>query len=85
MRAQAVAHLRTAVVASEYRLYLHSCQTTNPCSFGEAMQCDLFQCDHEPEIPISEDGEIVAWRCKCGERTICVEDLEKFFKGEGEP
>ncbi len=27
---------------------------------------DLFGCDHEPETPISEGGEIVYWVCRCG-------------------
>jgi hypothetical protein len=27
---------------------------------------DLFECTHEPETPISEDGEIVGWLCRCG-------------------
>ena len=30
---------------------------------------DIFGCCHEPEIPISQDGEIVAWVCACGART----------------
>ena len=29
---------------------------------------DLFGCDHSPEIPISEHGEIVEWRCRCGRK-----------------
>lgn len=27
---------------------------------------DIFGCKHEPETPISQDGEIVAWMCRCG-------------------
>lgn len=29
---------------------------------------DLFGCDHEPETPIVENGEIVHWVCRCGEK-----------------
>jgi hypothetical protein len=27
---------------------------------------DLFGCDHTPETPISDGGEIVSWVCRCG-------------------
>jgi len=27
---------------------------------------DLFECSHAPEVPISDDGEIIAWYCRCG-------------------
>jgi len=31
--------------------------------------CDeLFGCDHEPEVPVEEDGEIVYWLCRCGRK-----------------
>ena len=29
---------------------------------------DLFGCDHEPETPVSQDGEIVYWLCRCGQK-----------------
>jgi len=29
---------------------------------------DLFECAHEPEIPISDGSEIVEWRCRCGRK-----------------
>jgi hypothetical protein len=29
---------------------------------------DIFGCAHEFEIPISQNGEIVYWRCRCGKR-----------------
>jgi hypothetical protein len=37
---------------------------------------DLFECTHEPQTPISEDGEIVGWLCRCGRR---VASKERFF------
>lgn len=27
---------------------------------------DLFGCDHTPETPVTQDGEIVMWLCRCG-------------------
>lgn len=27
---------------------------------------DLIECDHKPEVPVSEDGEILYWLCRCG-------------------
>lgn len=28
----------------------------------------LFDCNHEPSIPVSDDdGEIIEWRCECGD------------------
>jgi hypothetical protein len=27
---------------------------------------DLFGCDHSPEFPIVESGEIIEWFCRCG-------------------
>jgi hypothetical protein len=30
---------------------------------------DLLGCDHALAIPISQDGEIVMWRCVCGEKS----------------
>jgi len=29
---------------------------------------DLFGCTHEPEIPVSQDGEIIHWLCRCGKK-----------------
>ena len=29
---------------------------------------DLIGCDHEPETPIAEDGMIIGWLCRCGQR-----------------
>lgn len=29
---------------------------------------DITHCDHSPELPISEDGEILYWICRCGRR-----------------
>ena len=29
---------------------------------------DLFECDHQPETPISRKGEILYWVCRCGRR-----------------
>lgn len=34
---------------------------------------DLYGCDHEPEIGISEGTEIVAWACRCGKVKNAVE------------
>jgi len=29
---------------------------------------DIFDCNHEPEIPVVEKGEIIFWLCRCGRR-----------------
>lgn len=29
---------------------------------------DIFGCDHEPETPVIENGEIVHWLCRCGRK-----------------
>jgi len=35
---------------------------------------DLFDCDHEPETPVTdEDGEIIQWVCRCGKVTKQVD------------
>jgi hypothetical protein len=44
---------------------------------------DLFECDHAPEVPISKDGEIVEWRCRCGRRVPAPKRRDKDGKGEG--
>jgi hypothetical protein len=31
---------------------------------------DIFGCDHAPEIPISDNGQIVFWVCRCGARQV---------------
>ena len=28
---------------------------------------DLRNCDHSPQLPITEDGELAYWLCSCGE------------------
>ena len=35
---------------------------------------DIFGCDHALETPISHDGEIVAWACRCGARREWVSE-----------
>lgn len=40
----------------------------------EMMLEDLFDCEHEPEIPIVDDGgSILYWRCRCGEKRAVPE------------
>lgn len=34
---------------------------------------DLFGCDHEPEVPVSEGGAVVEWMCRCGRRVRAPE------------
>lgn len=29
---------------------------------------DIFGCDHTPETPVTEEGEIVYWLCRCGRK-----------------
>jgi len=41
---------------------------------------DLFECNHSPEIPISENGEIVEWRCRCGQKVKMKEKPESEKK-----
>lgn len=43
---------------------------------------DLFECDHSPETPISDEGEIVGWLCRCGKR---VEPKPVSTEPKGEP
>lgn len=38
---------------------------------------DIFECDHEPEVAISEGGEVIAWRCRCGRKTVSVEEVQR--------
>jgi hypothetical protein len=38
---------------------------------------DLIGCDHKLELPITEDGEILYWRCRCGEVQKTPEEMEK--------
>ena len=33
---------------------------------------DLFECDHEPEVAVSDDGIVVAWHCRCGKVKVKV-------------
>ena len=37
---------------------------------------DLQGCNHEPTIPISENGEILYWRCSCGARHTSPDKIE---------
>jgi hypothetical protein len=46
---------------------------------------DLFGCDHEPEIAISDDsGEILFWRCRCG-KVDTRANPGRGHAGEGNP
>lgn len=38
---------------------------------------DLLECGHELTIPISENGEIISWRCDCGARVVKAAEREK--------
>lgn len=33
---------------------------------------DLFECDHAPETAVVDDGQIVAWICRCGSKQHVV-------------
>jgi len=33
---------------------------------SDLMLEDIDGCDHTPETPISEDGEVLYWVCRCG-------------------
>lgn len=33
---------------------------------SDMMLEDLIGCNHEPETPITQDGEIIYWLCRCG-------------------
>lgn len=35
---------------------------------SDMMLEDIFGCDHKPETPISEDGQVIGWLCRCGRR-----------------
>jgi hypothetical protein len=42
---------------------------------------DIFGCDHKPEIPITENGNIIEWRCRCGRKVEpCKEPNNKLVK-----
>lgn len=38
---------------------------------------DLFECQHKAEIPISSEGMIVEWRCRCGKTVFVPDELDK--------
>ena len=38
---------------------------------------DIFGCEHTPEVPVSEDGEIVGWYCRCGANVWTPEQIEE--------
>jgi hypothetical protein len=40
---------------------------------------DIFECAHKPEIPISDNGEIMYWLCRCGKKIPLPE-----YQGTGE-
>jgi hypothetical protein len=42
---------------------------------------DIFECTHEPEIFISQDGELVAARCRCGKVTKRLDEEEEKKDG----
>lgn len=44
---------------------------------SDLMLEDLRGCNHEMTIPISENGEILYWRCTCGERRQSVEQIQE--------
>lgn len=35
---------------------------------SDLMLEDLMGCDHEPETPVSQGGEIIYWMCRCGRK-----------------
>ncbi len=37
---------------------------------------DLWGCTHEPETPVTQDGEIIEWRCRCGRRVAAPKTEE---------
>lgn len=41
---------------------------------------DLFACKHKPSIPISQDGDILYWRCECGQKRTTSEDLNRTLE-----
>jgi len=43
---------------------------------------DLFGCDHEPEIPVTDGGEIIYWRCRCGKKKWTPPTEEKSDDGK---
>ena len=45
--------------------------------YSDLMCEDIFGCTHELEIPLSQDGEVVAWRCRCGEHEETVEQMRQ--------
>ncbi len=45
---------------------------------------DIFGCDHKAETPIVENGAIVYWTCRCGEKRIQPEKQSDEAK-EGKP
>lgn len=52
---------------------------------------DLIGCTHALEIPISEDGEILYWQCRCGQVQKTQAEVERENaeaakdKGQGSP
>ncbi len=37
---------------------------------------DLIHCNHEPMLAVSEAGEILYWRCACGQKRTSVNAKE---------
>ena len=33
---------------------------------SDLMLEDLIGCDHEPTLPVTQNGEVLYWRCTCG-------------------
>jgi hypothetical protein len=46
---------------------------------SDMMLEDLFDCKHEPEIPVTDDssGEIIYWLCRCGQKHFIGQVSEK--------
>jgi len=42
---------------------------------------DIFECNHEPETPITENGAILYWLCRCGQRVNVTESKEQKQEG----
>lgn len=46
---------------------------------------DIFNCDHTPEIPVVEEGEIVFWLCRCGRRHYPKQNNEPIIHRDTDP
>lgn len=41
---------------------------------------DLFGCDHRPETPISDNGQVTGWLCRCGREVNAPPQRQESYR-----